>query len=660
MTILLLTAGFVAVTALLGWTRFAEGITHWLLGAYVLAFAEIVVVSLALSLASAFTRWALLAAVLALFGPVAATQRPRLPPLRPAVQAAVQVLRDPAVAALGLLALAVAAYSVALGLFTPPNDEDALAYHLARAAFWWQQEQVGGIEGAADARMTDWAPNSEIAMAFTMVASGSGRFVPLLQLVAAAAGALGAYGVARRLGLGVREGVVGALLFFTAPIVALQASTALNDVIVASLVVCAAFFLLGVSRAELVLAGVAVALLVGTKLTGVIALPGLALLALLARRFRPLHVLAVLAVSAALGCYWYAVNLASGRDFFGGVRGEGVGLDVVAAIARVLRLALASIELPGAVGLDRLLYVAAAGLLALLAFRTRGSVRARGIRAAVAAGATLLPLVLVPLDRLLVRASQKILGEVAYLDPDRSATKASTLFSWYGPAGALLTVLACVVVVRAVRRGRLPAVALAVAAAPVLWVVLVGIGVPYWEWNGRYAMGGFAVGAAAWGLVARFPPLLWATAAVAVLSTSLAFVHLHERPSGLRLLEPTDETSVWTQPDWAVQATDNPHLRAVYRFVEERVPWDAHVAVEPNVWPGGTNAGGNMQPYPFFGPDLSRTVSLADTADEARAAGADWAVLRDARREPCSPGWRLSFRYGLWVVLRRDPDAACP
>ena len=55
------------------------------------------------------------------------------------------------------------------------------------------------------------------------------------------------------------------------------------------------------------------------------------------------------------------------------------------------------------------------------------------------------------------------------------------------------------------------------------------------------------------------------------------------------------------------------------RFVERRVPRDAHIAVEPNVWPGGTNAGGNMQPYPFFGPNLSRTVTLAD-GDDLEAA----------------------------------------
>lgn len=114
------TIGFVAGTALLASARMAEGsVSRWLLGAYVLAFGEIVFVSLALSVATVFTRWALIASVIGLFGLVAATQRVRLPPLR----------------------------------------------------FWWQQERVGDIPGAADARLTEWAPNSEIVMAFTSTGS---------------------------------------------------------------------------------------------------------------------------------------------------------------------------------------------------------------------------------------------------------------------------------------------------------------------------------------------------------------------------------------------------------------------------------------------------------------------------------------------------------
>ena len=47
----------------------------------------------------------------------------------------------------------------------------------------------------------------------------------------------------------------------------------MNDLVVAALVASAAFFALGRSTGELVLACLTVALLVGTKVTGLLALP---------------------------------------------------------------------------------------------------------------------------------------------------------------------------------------------------------------------------------------------------------------------------------------------------------------------------------------------------------------------------------------------------
>ena len=402
-------------------------------------------------------------------------------------------------------------------------------------------------------------------------------------------------------------------------------------------------------------------LLVGTKLTGTLCLPGLALVALLARRQRPAAVLAVLAGSALVGAYWYAFNAAAGRDAFGGVGGERTSLEPLAILARITRLFLAAIELPGAAGLDVLLYLVAAGIVALLLYRIPGTPRRRALLAALGAAAVLLPLVAVGVDRLLLRGTQKaafaIGREELALDAGRSFTTASPLFSWYGAAGALLTLLALVLVTREVRRRRLPPVAIALAAAPVLWVILVGAGIPYWEWNGRYAIGPFALGAATWGVVLRLPPLGAATAAVVALTAVLAFVHLHDRATGLRLLEPQRERSVWTQPDWSLQATDNPHLRALYRFAERHIPLDAAIAVEPEVWPGPGPKAGNLPVYPFFGRDLTRTLHYADSPEAAARSGADWAVLRTGD-EPCT-GWRRAFGFSGWVVLRRDAGGSC-
>src|SRR5882724_1867264 len=308
MLMLVVSTVLVGGTALLLSSRLADGgVIQWLVGAYVVGFAEIVVVSLLLSLPSALSRWPMFGALLALFGGALLFCRPvRFPPLRDAAGSLRDVLCDPPVAVVTLVVLGAVGYSIALGLFTAPNDQDALTYHLARAAFWTQQESVGYIPGAQDVRLDSFAPNSEIAMAFTMVTSGSGRYASLVQLTAGLAAAVAICGIARRLGLGLRESVLSGLLFVTLPVVALQLSTGLNDVILASLVATTAFFLLRGTTANLVLTGVSTALLVGTKLTGILALPGLALVAFSARRHRPLAILGVGAVAAVVGSYWYA------------------------------------------------------------------------------------------------------------------------------------------------------------------------------------------------------------------------------------------------------------------------------------------------------------------------------------------------------------------
>lgn len=671
MLVLVLSITLAVATGLILSSPLADGsVTQWLVGAYVIVFAEIVVVSLLLSLGSVLTRWVLfgtLAGVFLLALPVA--QNRRFPPLGPAARVLLGALREPVILAVAVVVVGVIGYSVALGLFIPPNDGDAIGYHLARAAFWRQQDAIGYVHGAADQRLNGFLPNGEIAMAFTMITSGSGRFAPLVQLTAAIATSFALYGIGRRIGLDTRAALFGAFLFLTLPAVALQSSTGLNDIVVASFVGCSAFFLLGSTPGNLVPTALAVALLVGTKITCILALPALVLIAMATRRQKRILTLSALAIGIVVGAYWYFVNLAKAGDPAGGnetsgLSGDRAGFDAIASIGRVLRLGLAAIESPGAIGLDRLLYVAAAALLVIVAFKTSGSSRQRATRAAIAAAGTLIPLSFAPIERLLLRGDQKLFFElgrpdVGYLDSARSITKASPLFSWYGPLGVLLTGLSCALVFRAIRRKELPWITSAFAAAPALWVVLLGILVPYYEWNGRHAMGGFALAAATWGVALRTPPLAWASAAVALLTSALAFVHLHDRPSGLRLLEPATEHSVWTEPSWVVQATDHPHLRVLLRFVDNQVPSNATLALEPNVYPGGTHTGGELPPFPFFGSHLSRRIVFADSPESAREARAQWAILRDDGIGRCVSGWQGVLRYDVWIVLRRAPTSRC-
>ena len=87
--------------------------------------------------------------------------------------------------------------------------------------------------------------------------------------------------------------------------------TTQNDLVVAALAATAAFFVLGRTRADVALAGLALGLALGTKLTVALALPALALLALAAGGARRLAWAAGATAAAPLlvGSYGYALNL---------------------------------------------------------------------------------------------------------------------------------------------------------------------------------------------------------------------------------------------------------------------------------------------------------------------------------------------------------------
>src|SRR5262249_11134242 len=118
-----------------------------------------------------------------------------------------------------------------------------------------------------------------------------------------------------------RESAFGAALYPTFTVVVLQGSTALNDLVVAALLVCAAYFVSGAAmRIDLVLFALALAAALGTKLSTLFAVPVLALFAAASQpRGRWLRVAIAGACGLAAGSYWYLVNLAETGKLDGGL-----------------------------------------------------------------------------------------------------------------------------------------------------------------------------------------------------------------------------------------------------------------------------------------------------------------------------------------------------
>ena len=219
---------------------------EFVLAAYVIGWLWLIVVLLGLSPPRLVTRgWfvaGLLAGLAAALVAWRARGSPRPTSFRPALGALSLRAIHPSVLVLGVGVLLGLGYTVALALFTPVNEGDSLAYHLARAAFWKQEQRIGYVPGAVDLRLDVSPPNAEIGQLATLLLAGGDRYVALPQLLAYGALVLGVAAIAKRVGLDSSEALCGALVFACLPIVVVQASGALNDLVVASFLVTAALF----------------------------------------------------------------------------------------------------------------------------------------------------------------------------------------------------------------------------------------------------------------------------------------------------------------------------------------------------------------------------------------------------------------------------------
>jgi hypothetical protein len=594
--------------------------------------------------------------------------RPAPPSFRPAFAACREAVRDPVVAVLAVAVLGGLAYASALIIGTAPNDYDALWYHLARAAFWKQQHAIAYIPAANDARLNGFPPNGEIADSFTMILGRSERFVGFVQFSALVAATIAIGGIARRIGLSVRQALFGALLFATLPVVVLQSTTALNDLVFAALLLCSAYFLFTWTRVSLALAALALGVAIGTKITALLGLPLLAVLgAVLYPRRRWPALLLVGAGGVALGSYWYLFNLAkTGR--LGGRFAQpqqavfvqkGNTYSFAGTVAHLMRLVIDAVDPSGAAGRDRFLYLVGAAVVLVLGIRGRR--RFGWISIVVAVALAALPLAFRVIDHELLHAYQKLWvtldrPDLAFLGYDKHLTAPSPFQSWYGAVGLLLVLGGFVLVWRGIRRGTLPRVAIVLALAPVVWIVLQAVTTFYSIFDGRYAIFGVALAAAVWGLVLPFRPLAWAATAVAVTALVLVLVHYDEKPSGVNVLGGSAPTSVW----------DMSRAQVLGRFLHPGET-DVLATLERQARKGDTIAIAIRREdasYPYFGSRLDRRVvftgNLRTGVVRQTPTGATWLVLaphfslgspRSAHAQ--SRSWRRVAGRRGWTLYRR-------
>jgi len=624
----------------------------FVLAVYVIGFAEIVVVSLLLSPGHWLTQRALfwtlvvIAAVASFVWRAAGAPKP--PPFGPALRALRNALRDPLIAILAAAVLGAFGYVAALILGTAPNDYDVLWYHLARAAFWKQQHAIAYIPGANDARLNGFPPNAEIADSFTMILGRTESFAGFVQLSSLVAATIAIGGIGRRIGLSPRQALFGALLFATLPVVILQSSTSLNDLVFAAFLAVAAYFLFTWSRVSLGLVALALGLAIGTKITALLGLPVLALLgAFLYPRRRWPALVGVGVAGIVLGSPWYVLNVIKTHHLDGKLAQaksaatvtKGDTYSFAGTVAHVMRLVVDAVDPSGAVGRDRFLYLVAAGVVLVLGVRARKRLGTIGL--VVAVGLAALPLAFRAIDHELLHGYQKLWikldrRNLAFLGFDKHLTAASPFQSWYGPAGILLVLAGFWLVWVAWRRRSVPGVTVLLALAPVVWLVLQAVTTFYSIWDGRYTMFGVALGAVVWGLVLPIRPLAWAATAIAVTALALALVHYDEKPSGVNVLAGSAPTSVWNESRAQVLARWlHPGETEVVATLDREAKKGQTVLLDIRR---------KDVSYPYFGANLDRRVVFETSIQPT----ADWLVVAPGQSKADgylpvvdSHGWQL-------------------
>jgi hypothetical protein len=637
------------------------------LAAYLALVANVGLVTWALSPFHAVTGVGLAAAeavlLVAAFGAWWLRGRPQ-PGLAAARVAAAHVRADPATVLLLAVAVAALAYELLLALTVPSSNWDSLTYHLSRAAAWRQEHAIEWIPNAPTDRLNEFQPFAEQQILFLFVATGSAVVYALPQYVAQLAILVAVYGAARRLGFDSRAAAGSSALLATFSLLLLESTTAQNDLVAAAFPVVAACLLLSAAPLEAVLAGVALALGLGAKLTTLLAWPVLAWLAWAGgRRTLGRAAAGVVAGFVAVSVWSFVLN----ADHTGNLLGHGGGRteaaedpSVVGTIHTAAHVFYRVFDL--SVLSNRL--VAALAVVGVVAATTAAAAarRAGSRHAAVTAAAVGAPF-LAPLLVVGGAAVYAWLARTVHLPvqtdewgADRSLNrKANEDESAFGPLGTVALVAAplAAIAAYALRRGDVRRLALAVALPS--YLVLLGIYAKYNIFTPRFLVTPAALTAPLFGSLIRPRAGAAALAAVAAVVAGLTLAHNVTKPLGGEFGRPWE----LSQREVLAEAFGDytgPRLGDAIASYERAVPRRACV---------GAVLDPDEPSYPLWGPELSRRVYFLPSAAAVETAyrrTLSYVVVSRMTNAPVADtftnaGWRRRPLGDYWTLVSA-PGAA--
>lgn len=573
---------------------------------YLCTVAQIVVVGNVLGLIGHLdVRWFLLshAAAAAVVLARASVPRPRWPRIRLA-DAVTAARRHPAVTL--LLCAVVGAYSVGflLALLLPPNNWDSMTYHLSRVGYWLQQRAFYPPWNPSNVIQTMYPVGAEVLLLWIVLCTGSDAHTCLVQWTAAVAGMIAIFGTARLWRATRAQAGFAALVWASFPEIMLQSTSTQNDLTAAVFLLAGCYFcmigLLANHRNALLLSGLGIGLAIGTKITVLLALPGIVAAAALLwqRRRLPWQRLTLWATACAasvgvLALHTFVANaVVYGHPFGPGDfrRETSAGHDFG----------------PGFVIENTAKYLYQAADLTGVYVPWRRSLA--GIKAA---------------------AGEALFAALS-LDPNRYGSERFPPFTfevplpthedlaWFGPLGFfLLLPVTAWQAIQAVRRGR---EARALVAAGAVSFALIAVAWLRWQpWNGRYFV--VAVTLAAPLLACAYsqrPRTAMIRAGIALVAAMCLIDAVLDNT-----MKPLHGPSaIWGRDRVALQTVYRPRLEPVLRALERDVPPGSRI---------GTMVHDDWD-YPAFGRHFDRTVLPLAVGAPTRAALAhrhlDYVLLR--------------------------------
>jgi 4-amino-4-deoxy-L-arabinose transferase-like glycosyltransferase len=523
------------------------------------------------------------------------------------------VRAHPLLVVLGGVVTLAFVYQLFLVLATPPNNGDAMKYHLSRAVTWLHH---GGLDyiGGRVSRGVEFQPNAEIGILYTFAFLKRDTAAALPQLLAEVALVVGIAGSARRLGFTRSSSLFGALLGASLTQIALQSVTVKNDLVLASFVVAAAYFLQGAVPIELALAGLAIGLAFGTKLTALLVLPSLALIAVVSLpRGRILFATgAAVAGFAALGAFSYLQNVIETGGPLGSRPEENIFKPDVTfrgTVSTVARITYKFIDFSG--------------------FR----VRTNWLDPISNGGEHVFSALRIPPNPPESQGFPFTFTINVISDVDHS---------FFGPLGFLLVLPLVVCFGVGWLLGRTSPIRGAFAAALPLSALAVALTFRFSD-ESRYFIAPVAMTLALSAAVYPRRWLAWPTAGLA--AATLVFAHAYNvaKPTGLGGTEP-----VWRLSRAEAEGLTLRGMPAAIAGVDRLVPARARL---------GTLLGGSDWDYPLYGPRLQRRlVPLPRVAAIRTAEGRHlrWIFVgRTVRAPAVTPGWReIRFSKAGALLLR--------